>query len=193
MALPEFHDGSTWQSVASETYVQNRISFNNTLFSESNFSNVTFYITGNVATQALAANTWTKLTYTASTNGIILNNNNSLTSQNLFSVGTNRITKTANTPFFNNNYSAVGSAVISSSSFLTHNISLQIVKNGVLSSIVPYGFPTRVAQNGVAFGYKIDTSFFQLNPTDYIELYGLSTVGTTITTSTMMMNLNTLG
>lgn len=193
MALPEFHDGASWQSLATEAYTQSRISFNNTLISQSYFSNVTFNITGNVATQALAANTWTKLTYTASTNSIILNNNNILTGQNLFSVGTNRITKLANTPFFNNYYSATGSAVISSSSFLTHNISLQIVKNGVLSSVLPYGFPIRVDQNGVAFGYKVDTSFFQLNPTDYIELYALATVGTTITTSTMIMNLNTLG
>lgn len=198
MTIAEYHDGVSWNTLATENYVDNYVDNKitnsiNWYVNQSLFSNTSFTMTGNVATQSLAANTWTKLTYTASTTGVVLNAANGITGQNLYNIGANRITRLAETPSFNNWFKSEGMAIISSSNILTHNLSLQIVKNGVLSSILPYGFPTRVEQNGVAFGYLIKSSYFQLNVNEYIELYVLSTAATTITTSTIIMNLQNIG
>lgn len=189
MTIAEYHDGTAWQSLVNQNSLQNQINSNNGTIIQSYFSNASFTFTGNVATQALTANTWAKITYTATSGGILLNNGTG----NYNTLSANRITKSAPTPFFNNYYIAQATANISSSFVFTHNISIQIVKNGVLSSILPNSLPVRVAQSGVSFGYIINTSFFQLNPNDYIELYVLSTSNTTITTSNMTMNLINIG
>jgi len=126
---------------ATKAYVDSNTS-NNTSITESYFSNFSQYFVNNFTTQTLTANTWTKITNGTIQFGIALNNINSNTGQSLFqTVGNiNRIIKLANTPIGNNWYKAEADAVIRSSSGTNHNISLQIVKNGILSSVAPYSF-----------------------------------------------------
>jgi hypothetical protein len=179
---------------ATKAYVDSNTS-NNTSITESYFSNFSQYFVNNFTTQTLTANTWTKITNGTIQFGIALNNINSNTGQSLFqTVGNiNRIIKLANTPIGNNWYKAEADAVIRSSSGTNHNISLQIVKNGILSSVAPYSFSNRVIQNNIDQGYQIKTTYFQLFPNDYIEVFVLSTVATTITTSSLVCNLLNVG
>lgn len=171
MAVVEYHDGTTWHSLASEEYVAGL------------FSPVSQYYVNNLTTQSLAANVWAKL------GGNITNTISLGVSDLLPSLGTtNRVTKST---FLSGAwYKADATAVLrSSNAFGNPRLSLQIVKNGILSSVLPQSCPIVVDIANVNLGLRIDTSYIQLFTNDYIEIYISSTNATTLTLVDLTFNV----
>lgn len=178
MTKAEYHDGTFWQNLASETYVDNLMGM---LIHSSycGFSN-------NTITQNLTANTWVKLvtaglTYFGNNVGNYLSANNTQTG---------RIVKI--NPTINSNYVADASIVLRSSSATPHNINIQIVKNGVLNSLIPLSSSDRVTATNVNQKFDIKCPSFIFSHFDYVELYIQSTVNTTITPTDFFLNIETL-
>lgn len=179
MPKPEYHDGTLWQSIASETYANNLMGF----FAHSSYCG---FSNNNTTTQALTANTWVKLvtaglTYFGSDVGTYLNANNT---QN------GRIVKI--NPAINSGYIADASIVLRSNSLVTHLINIQIVKNGVLNSLVPLSSQTRIITPNSNQNFHIKCPTFAFSQFDYVELYIQSTVNTTITPTDFVLNVATL-
>lgn len=179
MTKAEYYDGTFWQNLASENYVDNLMGM---LIHSSycGFSN------NNTTTQNLAPNTWVKLvtsglTYFGKNVGDYLNANNT---QN------GRIVKVNST--INSNYVADASIVLRSSSATPHNINIQIVKNGILNSLVPLTSSDRVVATNVNQKFNIKCPSFTFNLFDYVEFYIQSNVNTTITPIEFFLNLETL-
>lgn len=170
MAVVEYHDGTTWQSLASEEYVAGL------------FSPVSQYYVNNLTTQSLTANVWAKL------GGNITNTISLGVSDLLPSLGTtNRVTKST---FLSGAwYKADATVAVRSSAGGSARLSLQIVKNGVLSSVLPFSSPTGVFAANVNLGLYIDTSYIQLFTNDYIEIYISSTNATTLTLVDLTFNV----
>lgn len=172
MALVEYYDGVTWNSLSNVDYVN------------AFFNPVTQYYTNNLTTQSLTANTWTKL------------NGNITTAFQLGfpvdlspSVGvTNRITKTGlNSGYW---YKADATAVVRSNNAVGNpRLSLQIVKNGILSTVVPRSCPTVVDIGNVDLGLSINSSYIQLTTNDFLEVYILSTNTAIITLIDLTFNV----
>ena len=179
MTIAEYHDGTFWQTIATQTYVNNLMG----LFAHSSYCG---FLNNSVVTQNLTANVWVKLvsagiTYFGNDVGVYLNANNT---QN------GRIVKINNA--LNSGYIADASVVIRSSSFVGHNINIQIVKNGILSSLLPYNNSTRVIATGTNQKYDVKCHTFALGLNDYVELYVQATVNTTITPTDYILNVETL-
>lgn len=176
MALVEYYDGVTWNSFPTGDYVN------------AFFNPATQYYTNNLTTQALTANVWTKL-------------NGNITTA--FSIGfpvdlsptvgvTNRITKIGLVSGYW--YKADATAVVRSSNAIGNpRLSLQIVKNGILSSALPRSCPIVVDIANVDIGLSIDTSFVQLSTNDFLEVYVLSTNATTLTLVDLTFNAMRVG
>lgn len=172
MTIAEYHDGVSWNSIATQSYVNQF------------FRPITQHYTNNLTTQTLTANVWVKLGGNITTS---------------FSLGfpvdligtngiTNRITK-IDSLTSGVWYKADASAVVRSSAGGNARLSLQIVKNGVLSSVIPYSYPIGVFAANVNLGLSIDTSYIQLVTNDYIEVYVLSTNNTTLTLVDLTFNV----
>lgn len=179
MTKAEYHDGTFWQNLASETYVDNLMGML-THSSYCGFSN------NATVTQTLTANTWVKLvtvglTYFGINVGNYLNANNT---QN------GRIVKI--NPTINSSYVADASIVLRSSAAAAHNINIQIVKNGILNSLIPFNSSNRVIATNANQKFDIKCPSFIFSHFDYAELYIQSTVNTTITPTDFFLNLETL-
>lgn len=171
MAEIESYDGVSWNALATQPYVNQF------------FRPATGYYTNNLTTQTLTANTWVKLGGNITT---------------AFSLGfpvdlsptggtTNRITK-LDSLTSGSWYKADATAVVRSSAGGSARLSLQIVKNGILSSVVPRSSFTGVFAANVDLGLSIDTSYIQLVANDYIEVYISCTNATTLTLVDLTFN-----
>lgn len=173
MTIAEYHDGVNWNTLATENYVNNL------------FRPITQFYTNNLTTQNLTANVWTKLGGNI-TNSFSLGFPVDLTATNGI---TNRITKieSATSGAW---YKADASAVVRSNTIVGNlRLSLQIVKNGVLSSVVPNSCPIGVAAVNVNSGVSINTSYIQLTTNDYVEVFILATSTTTLTLVDLTFNV----
>jgi hypothetical protein len=146
---------------------------------------ISAYCTSNVTTHSLSANTFTRLTagYTNVTQTGSYFNTTGIPTRILL----------LNNPGFAGNFIATVTMNLSSSSATTHNIALQVVKNGVLSSIYPNNLFERVIGANIPQNFSIETIVFSLNVNDYIELYYASTVATTVTPNAFMVNVRAIG
>ena len=172
----EYYDDVNWNTIATEELVNNSFNFA-----------ATQYYTNNLTTQALTANNWVKL------------NGNMTTA---FAIGfppdlspsigiPNRITKPIGST--GGWYKADATAVVRSSNAIGNpRLSLQIVKNGILSSVLPRSCPTVVDIANVDLGLSIDISYALLTTNDFLEVYILSTNATTLTLVDLTFNVSLL-
>jgi hypothetical protein len=146
---------------------------------------ISAYCTSNLTTHSLSANTFTRLT-AVYTNVI-------QTGSYFNTTGIPTRILLLNNPGFAGNFIATVTMNLSSSSATTHNIALQVVKNGVLSSIYPNNLFERVIGANIPQNFSIETTIFSLNVNDYIELYYASTVATTVTPNAFMVSVRAIG
>lgn len=169
MAL-EYYDGSAWRQAATTVSVD---TVSATYF---NLKQAAFvYFAGNMVTNTLTANVFQKINGGTNTvNTSIFGIGGASNKMQLISGGINVIC-----------YATVN---YTSSSTTTHNMTLQLVKNGTLGLITPT-FPARCPGSNVPANITLQTAPISLNVNDYVELYVSSTVNTTFTAQNMIWTL----
>ena len=136
------------------------------------------YYSNNALTNVLLANVPQKI------NGVT----NSTTNGFTVPIGiNNRATSASNALFFH----CYGTVQLLSSVAGTNNISLQIVKNGVVGVIVPF-MADRVITANVPQMFTIHSAPFQMVIGDFVELFITATSACTVTVQNMVYNIKTI-
>jgi hypothetical protein len=136
------------------------------------------YYSNNALTNVLLANVPQKI------NGVT----NSTTNGFTVPIGiNNRATSASNALFFH----CYGTVQLLSSVAGTNNISLQIVKNGVVGVIVPF-MAGRVITANVPQMFTIHSAPFQMVIGDFVELFITATSACTVTVQNMVYNIKTI-
>lgn len=177
-------------SLANKSYIDNAIAnitsyINDSLTAFSHSSSCGF--SNNLASiQTLSANVWVKvttigLTYYGIDNSTYLNANNT---------EFGRIAK-INT-VGNNGYMGFASITFRSSTAGTNTINLQIVKNGVINSLRPINFATRIISASSDQTLNLQTPNFEMDVGDYVEVFVMSTQNTNLTIRELTFTIKTI-
>lgn len=174
-------DPSLANDAATKNYVDNIQS--GTLSSSFNYTNTyqnaaSIYYSNNAITNVLVANTAQKINGTT----------NSTTNGFTIPIGiSNRATSASNAGFFH----CYGTLQLISTVAGTNNISLQIVKNGLVGAITPF-IASRVITANVPQMFTIHSAPFTLTSGDYVELFITASSACTVTVQNMVYTIKTI-